>query len=249
MGESTAALIDAQIPVVFYRGSIKGEGVLRNVSMPAALVGSATAPVVVGQKVTLELGLPSNLPSFCVVADVIRQEENGFAVRFLFDASATRTEMLGLIDLLTLQRDAVTARAALSDTLDQRRNPRRAPRVTPGRHAAVPGRVCFSCGSQTGSGTIHDISLTGAQISEASFQPAPHEQVEMLFLMGVSPRRILALARVVRRTPSGFAVRFLHLQRELERLILAATPKGGPRLAIGTAGRDAAWAERHSRPR
>ena len=223
--ESSAPLIDAQIPVVFYGGSIEGEGVLRNVSMPEALVGSATAPVAVGQKLTLELGLPSNLPSFCVAAEVVRQEEDGFAVHFFFDAPATKTVMLGMIDLLTSQHDDMTAQAALSDALDQRRDCRRAPRVSPERHPAVPGRVRFSCASQTGSGTIHDISLTGAQISEASFQPAQHEQVEMLFLMGANPRRIRALARVVRRTPSGFAVRFLHLQRELERLILTATTK------------------------
>ena len=225
MGESTAPLIDAQIPVVFYQGSIEGEGVLRNASMTEALLGSATAPVAVGEKLTLELGLPSNFPSFCVDAEVVRQEADGFAVRFFFDAPATRTGMLGLIDLLTHQRDAMTAQGAESDSLDQQPDRRRAPRVSPGSHPAVPGRVSFSCGSETGSGTIQDISLTGAQIQEASLQPAPDEQIEMLFLMGAVPRRIRALARVVRRTPSGFAVRFLQLERELEQLILSATPK------------------------
>ena len=236
MGEATAPCIDAQIPITFSSGSMQGEGLLREVSISGGLVRDVTAPVSIGQKFTLELGLPSNLPSFLLAAEVVRLEEDGFAVRFFFDAPAHSALLLGLIQLLSCQREEAEAaeaafRATLSEPSDQGarerppRDRRSAPRLSPGPHPSVAGRVHFSCAGQRGRGTIHDISLTGAHVSEASLVPAPDEEVEMLFLMGANPRRIKALVRVVRRTPSGFAVRFLHLERELERLILGASPK------------------------
>ena len=209
---------DAQIPIVFYGSEVDGVGELREATTAGALVSNTSAVVSEGQKLTIELGLPSNLPSFCVAAEVAVKNEEGFSVRFLFNTPAEGMRMLGLLDLVASQGGAPAAQ----DAPVERRS---APRLSPGDHPTVAGRVHFACAGQKGYGNIHDISLTGAHVSEASALPEPNEEVEMLFLMGANPRRVRALARVVRRTESGFAVRFIHIQRELEELILSATPK------------------------
>ncbi len=105
----------------------------------------------------------------------------------------------------------------------------RAPRLSSRLYPSVAGSVHFWCGGREERGLIHDISRTGARIAETTARVQPGEQVELFFLLGANPRRIKAVASVVRRTPTGFAVRFLRIQRELERLVLAATPEPGTR--------------------
>lgn len=105
----------------------------------------------------------------------------------------------------------------------------RAPRLSSRLYPSVAGSVHFWCGGREERGLIHDISRTGARIAETTARVQPGEQVELFFLLGANPRRIKAVASVVRRTPTGFAVRFLRIQRELDRLVLAATPETGTR--------------------
>ncbi len=107
---------------------------------------------------------------------------------------------------------------------------RGAPRLSSEDYPSVAGQVQFRCGDREGGGVIHDISLTGAHIAKTTVRIPPGEEVELFFLMGAAtPRRIKALATVVRQTASGFAVRFLRIERQLERLVLAATSESGPR--------------------
>ena len=98
---------------------------------------------------------------------------------------------------------------------------RRALRLSSARCPSVAGEVHFRSGEREGRGVIQDISLTGAKIAQTTVRLLPSEEVELLFLMG--DRRTKALASVVRQTSSGFAVRFLRIERELERLVLTAT--------------------------
>ena len=101
---------------------------------------------------------------------------------------------------------------------------RRAPRLSPKTHPSIPGLVNFSAGEVEGVGLILDISSTGAHVS-ASRQLDPGTQVELYFLQPNTSRRMHATCEAVRRTKSGFAVKFLRLERELEQLVLSATSK------------------------
>ncbi len=117
----------------------------------------------------------------------------------------------------------------MTDGADPDEKRRCAARLSSQLYPSVAGRVHFRCEDREESGSIHDISRSGAHLSETTVRLQPGEQVELLFLVGANPRRIKALASVVRQTPTGFAVRFLRIQREVERLVLAATPKPGTR--------------------
>ena len=118
----------------------------------------------------------------------------------------------------------------MTDGADPDEELRCAARLSSQLYPSVAGRVHFRCEDREESGSIHDISRSGAHLAETTVRLRPGEEVELLFLMGTNPRRrIKALASVVRQTPTGFAVRFLRIQRELERLVLAATPKPGTR--------------------
>ena len=102
---------------------------------------------------------------------------------------------------------------------------RRAPRVSPRAHPTIPGHVNFRAGEVEGAGLILDVSSTGAHVFEASHRLEPGTKVELSFLQPSSSRRMNASCEVVRKTGSGFAVKFLRLERELEQLVLAATAK------------------------
>ncbi len=102
---------------------------------------------------------------------------------------------------------------------------RRAARVSPKTHPTIPGQVNFRAGEVEGSGLILDLSRTGAHVFRASHELEPGIQVELYFLQPSTSRRMHATCEVVRRTSSGFAVKFLRLERELEQLVLAATSK------------------------
>ncbi len=103
-----------------------------------------------------------------------------------------------------------------------RRDRRRAARVSSRDYPSVPGSVFFSAGAIQGSGTILDISATGAHIYRPSEMLQRGAGVDLAFLQPVTERRLHAAGEVVRETEFGFAVRFLRVERELEALILAA---------------------------
>ena len=106
-----------------------------------------------------------------------------------------------------------------------KREQRRAARVSPKTHPTIPGQVNFRAGEVEGSGLILDLSSTGAHIFRASHELEPGTKVELYFLQPSTSRRMHATCEVVRNTESGFAVKFLRLERELEQLVLAPTSK------------------------
>ncbi len=89
----------------------------------------------------------------------------------------------------------------------------------------MPGLVNFTAGKIEGSGLILDVSLTGAHVREASHRLEAGTKVDMYFLQEKTERRLHAVAEVMRETESGFAVRFLRVERELRCLVLSAVEK------------------------
>ena len=108
----------------------------------------------------------------------------------------------------------------------KRHKKRSAIRVSAEDYPSVPGRVLFTAGAIRGSGMLLDISTTGAHIYRPSKTVPKGIVIDLYFLQSDTERRLHAEAEVVRRTEDGFAVRFLHIERELETLVLAAMEAG-----------------------
>ncbi len=108
------------------------------------------------------------------------------------------------------------------------RSRRSAKRVEPGRHPSLPGLVNFACEEMEGSGKILNISAGGAAIDDSTAILAVGTKVELFFLQPGTGRKLRAVAEVLRQNRTGFAVRFLRLERELEKLVLRAA-EGGER--------------------
>lgn len=102
------------------------------------------------------------------------------------------------------------------------RQTRSALRISAEDYPSVPGQVLFTAGAIRGSGTLLDISTTGAHIYKPSKNVPTGIVIDLYFLQSGTERRLRAEAEVVRRTDDGFAVSFLRVERELETLVLAA---------------------------
>ena len=76
-----------------------------------------------------------------------------------------------------------------------------------------------------GEGILWDISLTGARLENASrpVESGTRLHLEVSFFPGSVP--VAISAEVVRSTATGFAVRFVHLEERLKRLLQVALPK------------------------
>lgn len=103
------------------------------------------------------------------------------------------------------------------------RSPERATRVSNREYPTVPGRVSFETDLIRGTGTILDVSVTGAHVYKPSEVLTRDTRVELFFLQPGTQRLLHAFSEVVRETETGFAVRFLRVERKLTSLILAAT--------------------------
>ena len=94
--------LTAEVPVGYSGGRIEGIGKVANVSASGALIANATTRVPNGSELHLEFGALSGLEAFSVRSEVIRQTDDGFAVRFL----ANDTDHRLLILFLQLLEDA-----------------------------------------------------------------------------------------------------------------------------------------------
>jgi hypothetical protein len=108
-----------------------------------------------------------------------------------------------------------------------RHKQRSAIRVSAEDYPSVPGRVVFTAGVVRGTGMLLDISTSGAHIYKPSKNVPKGIVIDLYFLQSGTERRLHAEAQVVRKTVEGFAVRFLHIERELETLVLAAATDPG----------------------
>lgn len=92
---------------------------------------------------------------------------------------------------------------------------RRAPRFR------ASGTVLFQTDEGEGRGALHDISLTGARISDASLLPKPGIRLQMQFAPRADCLPVRLHATVVREVPNGFAVEFSFVDSRLKRLLQA----------------------------
>lgn len=83
--------------------------------------------------------------------------------------------------------------------------------------------VSFSSGRLEGIGYIKDISLTGAKILllEPSGQPKLETMIDLWFSIGSDKGPVPARGRVVRSSPTEFAVEFVRVAERVQDLLLA----------------------------
>ena len=113
------------------------------------------------------------------------------------------------------------------DAKRKRRERSRALRVS-AKHPRMPGTVTYVAGVIQGSGTIFDISATGAHIYRPTKDLAKGAVADLFFLQPGTERKLHAVGQVVRHTETGFAVQFLRVERELEALVLSAAAGDEP---------------------
>ncbi len=80
-------------------------------------------------------------------------------------------------------------------------------------------KVVFRTHEEQGSGTLHDISMSGARVDEASMQPKPGARLRLEFAPRADCLPVEVLAHVVRECGSGFAVEFSALDPRMKRLL------------------------------
>jgi c-di-GMP-binding flagellar brake protein YcgR len=85
--------------------------------------------------------------------------------------------------------------------------------------------VVFRTDEEQGSGTLHDISMTGARVEEASIQLKPGTRLRLEFAPRADCLPVEIGAEVVRETGNGFAVEFSALDPRLKRLLRSLIDK------------------------
>jgi hypothetical protein len=76
-----------------------------------------------------------------------------------------------------------------------------------------------------GTGVIWDISASGLRIEVASSAVEPGTQVRLKFSYSEGSDPVVAAAKVVRATDTGFAARFIHVTRALEEHLRSVLPR------------------------
>ena len=102
---------------------------------------------------------------------------------------------------------------------------RAAPRVPGGSQPGVPGQVTFFSSEIQGGGQVRNISVGGALISSSPPYPSLGSEVEMYFAQPERQEPLYAVGKVVHQTDSGFAVRFLLIQPELQQALSSLVQK------------------------
>jgi hypothetical protein len=76
----------------------------------------------------------------------------------------------------------------------------------------------YSAGSMEGTGTLRDVSYSGAQLVGASTKPEIDKQLRIyVFIQPVAPFELIGT--VVRHTEEGFAIAFDDLNEEVRRFV------------------------------
>ena len=109
--------------------------------------------------------------------------------------------------------------ASLSKSVQNRRP---APRVSAESDPTVPDRVNFIASDVEGIGRIVNMSTSGALIGRPTRNLNTETEADFYFLWPGTKQLLQARARVVRSEGSGFAVQFMRIESDLERLIHVA---------------------------
>ncbi len=98
-------------------------------------------------------------------------------------------------------------------------------------------KVVFRTDEEQGSGTLRDISMSGARVEEASMQLKPATRVRLEFAPRADCLPVEVTAHVVRECGSGFAVEFSAIDPRMKRLLrsLIERAEGPPTDPTGSA--------------
>lgn len=86
---------------------MEGQGTIRDVSKSGALIQSKDGQLRAGMKLTIEVGLASEVQSIRVAGEVVRIIKGGFAVRFYFDSDREAAIFEGMLDMLVSRREVL----------------------------------------------------------------------------------------------------------------------------------------------
>ncbi len=101
-----AQRIPARIPVAYWSGRVEGQGIVCDVSRLGARISKATSALPTGTKVRIEFGALSGLASFTLPGEVVRQTDDGFALRFLDPDSDNARTLKPFLELISQQRES-----------------------------------------------------------------------------------------------------------------------------------------------
>ncbi len=218
---SVAERYQALLPVKFRCDSVVGEGTLVDVSLVGARIEGVDRRPPPGQRLELVLCMAGSDSLVEVPVEVIRHTETrGFAVRFC-EPDVRVLRILRTI-LPRLEELCKRQESRLIDLDEQRTAGMRPDKEESERRSApTPGGVRYSAGRIEGTGSFHDLSLTGACISTQSGIPRVGAAATLFFCIGEDDV-VTVSAEVVRELGDGFAVRFVRLDPRIQALLIAA---------------------------
>ena len=91
-----------------------------------------------------------------------------------------------------------------------------------GVRTRIEFEVLYSAARREGSGTLKDLSPTGALVEDASFQPDVGEPVRAHLFPYADTRPVALIGEVTRHTKRGFAIVFADVPAEARELIADA---------------------------
>ncbi len=214
----------ALLPVKFRCDSVVSEGTLVDMSLAGARIEGADRRPPPGKRLELVLRLAGSESLVKVPVEVIRHTRmRGFAVRFCEPdvrvLRILRTILPRLEELCKRQESRLIENLGEQRTAGMRPDKEESER----RSAPAPGGVRYSAGRIEGTGSFHDLSLTGACISTQSGIPPVGAAATLFFCIGEDDVFTVS-AEVVRELDDGFAVRFVRLDPRIQDLLIAALP-------------------------
>lgn len=190
-----------------YSGArLEGRGIICNLSSSGARISEITESVPNGVQLRLELGMLSGLPSFSMAAEVVRQTEGGFAVRFLETPTPDARVPRPVLELI--------GKGALWEK-------RGRPRYGAGIPAVMESERQFL------TGVVENLSATGALLTNptGSLEVGARGYIKLTNLgetLRTVTESVRLQAEIVGKQPGGFRIRFLGDQDELDRLLQRA---------------------------
>ena len=98
-------------------------------------------------------------------------------------------------------------------------------RVSP--RVRIPAPAEYTAPSGNGTGTVHDISMSGVRIADVSMRLDNEEEAGLRCSFHMGSFGVELTGRVVRQTDTGFALRFLELGAD-QLALLDSVVRSGP---------------------
>ncbi len=105
MGKKAAQRFPTGIPVGYSGGRLEGLAKVADVSKSGARLAAASSVVPDGTRVQFEFGVLNDLRRFSMGAEVVRQTEDGFAVRFHVEDPNHGKLFIPLLEMIASRAD------------------------------------------------------------------------------------------------------------------------------------------------